>query len=198
MNIGFCMSGTGSCVMAGGAPGILPTWVGNTTTGAADPNFYFASAGGSGNAILQVEVAGYAPYNTFGWFATDASGNILAGSFVQLFNGAASQGAVAAFTPTASYGFYLTSPAGTFYTLSSLSPTDPRNQHFAVFVPNGNNNNDVFWIAAEDLELCNSDKDYNDLVVKVTVSPIPEPGTLLLFGSGLLGIAGALRRRLIA
>jgi len=40
---------------------------------------------------------------------------------------------------------------------------------------------------------------HNGLIVSQTgATPIPEPGTLALFGSGLLGIAGIIRRRLSA
>jgi len=31
---------------------------------------------------------------------------------------------------------------------------------------------------------------------EVSVSPVPEPGSILIMGTGLLGIAGALRRKL--
>lgn len=195
-NVGFCMTGTGGCTMVSGAPGALPTWVGNTATGTwtADPNFYFSSAGGNGNAVLQVEIAGLAGSNILGWFETDATGSLI-GTMHQLFAGPDSAGAVAAFAPTAYYGFYLTSSQGTFFTLATLNAVDTNKQHFAVFAPNANNINNEFWIGSEDLRLNSSDKDYNDLVVHITVARVPEPGTLVLFAAGLLGLAAGTRRR---
>jgi hypothetical protein len=52
-------------------------------------------------------------------------------------------------------------------------------------------------VFAEDLNCglhLNCDNDLNDFVGSVQVAPVPEPGTMLLFGSALLGLA-ALRRR---
>ena len=50
--------------------------------------------------------------------------------------------------------------------------------------------NNVWLIAFEDLEGL-GDADYNDLVAEVKeVAPIPEPSTMLLFISGLIGLAG--------
>ena len=39
------------------------------------------------------------------------------------------------------------------------------------------------------------DRDFDDLIVAITPSAVPVPGTLLILGTGLLGIAGVRRRK---
>jgi hypothetical protein len=97
---------------------------------------------------------------------------------------------------------------GTWYSLDTLN-IDGQNDHFVAFsVPsdlvnyynlnNGNNpdlSDNVYLLAFEDLNL--GDKDYNDLVVLVDeVAPISEPATMLLFGSGLIGLAALGRKKI--
>jgi len=185
MNIGNCLSGTGNCAI-GSNPGNVPYWgLGN---GTADTDITFLNTSSSNGNSIEGEFAGNADFNSLGWYdTTDPS------VLHPIISGSSGDGANATFTPSASYGFYFEDAAvGEIWYSNSLlnSPSEQGDQHFAIFEGAGGS----YWMGMEDLSFSNSDKDYNDMIVKVT--PAPEVGTLSLLCTGLFGLGGMLRRRL--
>jgi hypothetical protein len=179
------------------------------TNGQLASDSYFSASSLSGNMVI--EIAGYAPNNAFGIFE---HGNMA--NKIEVFAGSAAAGATSALINLplgwSSFGFYLanTSANFTWYSDAALNAGGGLD-HFVAYqgiagqtmtasgITFGSND---YLIGIEDLNL--GDYDYNDMVVKVHLTPKPEldlhnsvpdgGATAALMGLGLCALA-AIRRR---
>jgi hypothetical protein len=175
-------------------------------------------------AFLFLEIAGFADQNTLGIysFTTDGLGNVSVGDTLEVFAGGDSpitsttlafdlaggtvtnQATAVTANIGSTFGFYLATPESgqlcspncTYYSHTSLN--DDGFDHFLIFDTSDHLSGELLGsdvvLAIEDL-YGGGDGDYNDMVAGVNdVAPVPEPGTLMLLGSGLFGL-GAWRRR---
>lgn len=184
-NIGYYLTNSGFFSASTAGPGAIPFWGGGYNSGldsggAADPSFYFKNPALYSTASFKLEIAGNAAFNSFGYYNKSDPGTLHT-----IFAGVDTPGVPDVnFSPTGDYGFYI-KVNGEFFTTENGGA--PGFQHFAVFSEGSS-----YWIGMEDFH-GGSDFDYNDIIVKIT--PVPEPATMLLLGSGLIGLAGYARRR---
>lgn len=184
---------------------------------AYDETWEITATGGSVSTMI-IEIAGYASGNTFGVYdPTNLSKK------VQIFSGSDGPGAqkTLGITDDGSvfvngsdsgvnfsgnlFGYYLKDPNGNFF-YSQADQNTGGLDHMVAF--QGKNIDTVklpvwspgLWtdneyvLAWEDLSL--GDQDYQDMVLMVeSVRPVPEPATLLLIGSGLIGLGAFGRKR---
>ena len=182
------------------------------------------TATGANISVLMFEMASYAPNNTFGIYDVNDHTNklqLFEGSDIvghtqtlalsvdpnggYLFQSYDINGGTSATFSSTTFGYYMINePGNNFYSNTDLNVDDvdhmlayqgvndsfdaTLNGIFATWTPN------EYVLAWEDLNN-GGDLDYTDMVIMVeSVQPIPEPATMLLFGTGLAGLA-TLRRR---
>ncbi len=144
------------------------------------------------STIILEELAGYRHNTTFGWYDTATN------SPHQIFSGADSKGASAVidFGSMLDIGFYI-DPNGVknnrMFTENELNTHD--DIQVAIFeIAELENSYILGW---EDLDLNGGnggDRDYQDMIVRVQIEQVPEPGSMSLLGLGLLGLVMTRKR----
>ena len=188
-----------------------------------DSYWSITAVGGSLSTMI-IELAGFKENNLFGVYSGGqyvelfAGGNVAGDQAVLSIKDDGSVYVNLGDTGTDfagnNFGYYLDSShyanGGLFHSDTSLNTADGFDHMFAyqgtntdtVKLPDlaaGLWTNNEYILAFEDLDgsgIPGSDWDFTDMVVMVeSVNPVPEPATMLLFGTGMLGLALISRKK---
>jgi len=144
------------------------------------------------SSIILEELAGYKHNTTFGWY------NSATNDSQQIFSGSDGKGANAEvnFGSQMDIGFYIDPNGATnnrMYTENLLNTHD--DIQVAIFkIEELENSYILGW---EDLDLnggTGGDRDYQDMIVRITIEQVPEPGSMALLGLGLLGLVATRKK----
>ncbi len=192
-NVGYYLTHTGmfaASSLGNNSPAIpgnqLQDWA--SLAGQADPSLTFSYSGGL-RISLYATVAGYSSVNELGWYDVTANGP---GTLHSLFKGVVEDGSKVdsmTFNPTGTFGFYLRSPDGLFFSQAQYNPAGDLlgnaipHQHFALF---RDGRSGSLWFGVEDLAgpvPGEKGGDFNDVVFRLDpLVTVPEPSSFLLLG----------------